>query len=141
MRTSVITLPSCLALLLLLLAGLAGCGSSSGIEKVVVGGNVTFEEELVGNGEIRFYPTEGTRGPVSGGPIKDGRYITQGRGGVPVGTHLVDIRAFRPDPRYKGHPEGGPVTQYLPEKYNANTTLVVTVSQQESTHDFALSSD
>ena len=133
--------PLLVLLLSLPLAGLAGCGSSSGIEKVVIQGAVTYDNQPIANGEIRFYPTEDTRGPVSGGPIKDGKYIAKGGGGVPVGKHRVDIRAFRPDPRHKADPEGGPVLQYLPDKFNAQTTLTVTVSPRETTLDFALTSN
>ena len=135
-------LPLVAFLLALPLAGLSGCGASNGgIEKVIVQGTVTFDEAPIANGEIRFYPTAGTHGPVSGGPIKDGKYIARGGGGVPVGKHRVDIRAFRPNPRYKGNPEGGPIVQYLPNKYNAKSTLILTVDRQDKNHDFVLTSN
>ena len=121
---------------------LGGCGKQqSGITKVVVQGTVTFDGEPISNGEIRFYPAEGTQGPVSGGPIKDGKYVAKGKGGVPVGKHTVDIRAFRPESRSaQADPEGGPVVQWLPSRFNANTTLIATISKDTDTQDFDLSS-
>src|SRR5688572_29535122 len=78
-----------------ILAQLAGCGANEGPQRVIVQGKVAFEGQPVANGQILFYPTGDTRGPVSGGPIKDGQYVAKARGGVPIGTHRVEITAFR----------------------------------------------
>lgn len=120
---------------------LVGCGgSSSGIEKVVVTGTVKVDDNPVANGEIRFYPTNGTRGPVSGAAIRDGQYIAKGRGGVPLGEHKVDIRAFRPlKTAGPVDPEGGPVEQFVPTKFNSDTTLTTKVDASTSVLDFSLS--
>ncbi len=48
----------------LLVAGIVGCGSSGGLEKVIVSGNVSFKGQPVENGDIFFYPMPGTRGPM-----------------------------------------------------------------------------
>ena len=118
-----------------------GCGQSSDFDKVVVTGRVTLDGQPIPNGEIRFIPDAGTKGPISGGPIKDGAYKAEGRGGVPVGEHVVEIRAYRP----QGGPqaaaaEGGPAEQYLAAKYNDQTTLRATIDPSTETQDFELTS-
>ncbi len=121
----------------------AGCGPPAGLQKVIVEGAVTLDGTPIPNGEVRFLPIEGTAGPVSGGPIKDGQYRAESRGGVPVGKHRVEIRAFRaPSGRQTGVAaiEGGPAEQYLPERYNTKSELTATVGASESRQDFALSS-
>lgn len=116
-----------------------GCGGrSSDIEKVAISGTVTFDGEPVPNGEVRFYPINGTKGPVSGGPIRDGKYKAQAGGGVPVGEHLVDIRGFRPMSKGPADPEGGAVEQYLPTRYNSDSTLTVTITSDAKVQDFNL---
>jgi hypothetical protein len=120
---------------------LTGCGQSSDLDKVVVTGRVTLDGQPIPNGEIRFIPDAGTKGPISGGPIKDGAYKAEGRGGVPIGEHLVEIRAYRP----QGGPqaaatEGGPAEQYLATKYNEHTTLRATIDPSTETQDFELTS-
>ena len=82
-------------LLLSLLVAFSGCGPKSDLQKVVVSGKVTFEGQPVGNGQIEFHPMKGTRGPVSGAPIKDGEYRAHAKGGVPVGLQKVKIKGYR----------------------------------------------
>lgn len=123
------------------MATMVGCGGGGGIEKVVVSGTVTWQGEPVPNGEIRFQPVGDTEGPVAGAPIKDGKYTVEGRGGVPVGKHLVKIQAYRAaqgkeDPALRG--EGGPAEQYLPPEYNDKSEMTVEVSRKNAKHDFNL---
>lgn len=120
---------------------LVGCGSSSGPEKIVVEGNVTFDGQPIPNGEIMFYPIEGTPGSVAGGPIKDGKYTAKSRGGVPVGRHRVEIRAFRAPSKPQTGPdavEGGAAEQYLPLQYNAYSELTSVVDASNPTQNFDL---
>jgi hypothetical protein len=135
---------------LLLLGGLSvaaamGCGKPAGLDKVVVSGQVTLDGQPIPNGEIRFIPTAGTVGPVSGGPIKDGAYTAKGKGGVPLGTHQVEIRAYRANTKSQGQAgagsgEGGAAEQYLDKRYNAQTTLTATIAADTETQDFQLTS-
>ena len=128
--------------LALLAAFTIGCGQSTDFDKVVVRGVVTLDGEPIPNGELRFIPTNGTKGPISGGPIKDGAYVAQGRGGVPVGEHRVEIKAYRPatKPGQPISPEGGPAEQYLDKRFNEQTTLTAKIEASTETQDFQLTS-
>ena len=123
-----------------LLVACGGCGGGSAPEKVIISGVVTYDGKPVANGEVRFYPIEGTKGAVSGGPIRDGAYVAQGKGGVPIGKHRVEIQAFRPAKGHESNPEGGPVDQYLPARFNESSTLTEQITTETKKIDFALSS-
>lgn len=112
------------------------------MEKVVVSGAVTLDGQPVPNGEIRFIPTAGTIGPVSGGAIKDGVYEAKAKGGVPLGDHQVEIRAYRVNAKSHGQAgsEGGAAEQYLPKRYNEETTLTAKIDASTETQDFQLDS-
>ena len=110
-----------------------GCGPS-GPERAVLSGTVAYQGEPVKKGVIRFIPIKGTEGPSWGANIIDGRYKAAGKGGVPVGTHKVEILAYRPkagvtaaapppDPALDRTPR----EQYLPEKFNTKTELEITI--------------
>lgn len=127
------------------IASVTGCGKTSTLDKVVVRGSVTLDGQPIPNGEIRFIPAPGTAGPISGGPIKDGAYVAQGRGGVPLGNHQVEIRAFRAMAKGQGQAgtpgfEGGPAEQYLDKRYNEQTTLTAKIDAATETQDFQLTS-
>lgn len=123
-----------LALFGLMLFSLIGCGRSSGLESRVVNGMLTCERQPIEDGEIRFVPTDDTEGPTSAASIHDGRYEVTARGGVPVGTHRVEIRAFRVahgakplEDRPGMHRGELPKEQYLPKQYNEQSELRVVV--------------
>lgn len=109
----------------------AGCGRGSGPERVVVSGEVTYRGKPVPQGRIRFTPLAGCPLPASGAPIIDGRYRADGHGGVPVGTHAVQIEAYEsaaPKPGAAPPPMNPALAkigrrQYLPAKYNSQTKL------------------
>ena len=128
--------------LCLLVTTVIGCGRG-GLQRVIVTGRVTYQGEAIANGEIRFVPTKGTQGPVSGGSIVEGVYTADGLGGVPVGTYCVEIRAFRAPKAAQLDPLGDsflPPVQYLSEKYNTKTELEMTIEPGSSkiTKDFDL---
>ncbi len=111
-----------------------GCGRNRGPERVVVSGTVTFKGEPVANGTIRFVPDPSSGMPTAGTVIKDGKYNAERFGGVPVGTHKVQIEAMRAvklgPPAKPGEPvplrsEG--FIKYIPKKYNDNTQLEITI--------------
>jgi hypothetical protein len=79
-------------IVLSLIANISGCGRDESV--VVVEGAVRYAGKRVMNGDIRFYPIEGTQGATAGAPIVDGHYQAVNKGGVPVGKHRIVIRAF-----------------------------------------------
>ena len=126
----------------------SGCGRDRGPERVVVSGTVTYNGKPLSEGMIRFVPLPNCPVPAAGAPISDGRYQVDRLGGVPVGTHKIQIEAYRkratpskPDaialpPRGRGDlPE-----QYIPKKYNADTVLEITIppGSRAITQDFNL---
>ncbi len=125
-----------LPLLVLVAAMLTGCGRE-GPERVIVSGTITYRGEPLKEGQIRFFPTKGTQAPMSGADVVDGRYTVKAKGGVAIGTHRIEIIAHRPDPKYaeltKSLPpdatelERPPQQQYIPEKYNSQTELKITI--------------
>jgi hypothetical protein len=135
--------PASLAWLLASLC-ISGCGGDAGPRRAVVSGAVTYQGRPVDEGEIRFTPIKDTVGPVTLARIANGRYDAAAKDGVPVGTHQVQILAYLADPNArpeaKGTPGERPRKQYLPAKYNTQSTLecVVETGQGEIRKDFQL---
>lgn len=128
---------------IILLALAAGCGRGSGVERAVVSGTVTFQGQPVADGMIRFIPDAG---PASGAVIKEGRYEVKASGGAAAGVCRVEIRGFRQGAA-QNRPAGGPQidanpqgrVQFIPNQYNAESTLQVTVeAKQGQVHNFDL---
>jgi hypothetical protein len=126
----------------------AGCGDR-GPERIVVSGTVRFAGKPVGEGMIRFMPVAASAVPMAGAYIQDGKYRIDGRGGVPVGTHKVEIEGIRinmaalkpgqPVPK-SAWERGAPRVQYVPDNFNLNSTLKVTIEpgSPEVTKNFDL---
>lgn len=126
---------------LLVLIGTAGGCNKSDLDKVIVEGTVTFAGAPIDNGEIRFYPSEGTVGPVSGAPISGGKYVAEAKGGVPVGMHQVQIKGFRraenasvdeeSNPVIPGGSTGAPF-QYVPDQFNKKSELTIAIEGESN---------
>jgi hypothetical protein len=111
----------------------AGCGKS-GPAVYTVSGTVTYDGQTVANGYITFQPEDPTVGAVAN-PIEGGRYTVPK---VHEGKNKVKIQATREVPGKKG-PMGEPaVEQYIPRKYNDETTLTAEVGSGKTEHNFAL---
>lgn len=67
-----------------------GCG---GRDFVPIHGSVTYRGQPVDAGVVSFVPVEGASGPVGRARIETGRYQMKARGGVPVGSHRVEVLA------------------------------------------------
>ena len=109
---------------------LGGCNSNDGPERVVVSGTVTYNGNLIPEGDIRFMPVATSTMPMAGAAIKDGKYKVDGRGGVPVGTYKIEIEAYRVEPGVTNPPimaRGAPRIRYLPKRYNVNSELKITI--------------
>jgi hypothetical protein len=126
-----------LSALPLLIAG--GC-QKSGFERTVVSGAVTYRGVPIESGEIAFIP-EGQQ-PATIAAIRAGQYRAKAKGGVPVGTHQVKIKAFR-----DGNPSAktdlaidSNGKQFLPPRYNRESELRVTINSNagEFVQDFQL---
>jgi hypothetical protein len=142
--------PWAVALRVLLLAGCAmsavspfGCGPSDGIKRVVISGKVSYQGQPVTDGLIVFVPAKGTKGPTASATIRDGTYTVVAAGGVPTGTHCVEIQAYRPVAAPPNRPASrqdmAAKQQYLPEQYNRQSTLEATVDAKGgNTQDFDL---
>ena len=117
-----------------------GCGGSE-LDRIPVAGSVTFQGQPVEKGQIRFIPQGGTKGPVTVEPINAGHYETTNAGGVPVGSHRVEIRGYNAHD-YATAPTGPgspPVKQLLPAKFNTATELTATLNAESDPNlDFEL---
>ena len=106
---------------------LLGCGSSGGLTRVVVNGNVKLDGQPVEHGQIRFIPQAGTNGPVYIQEIVKGAYSCNRAGGVPVGQHRIEILVWDPlVPLPTGPGQPNP-RQLAPEKYNTKSELTATL--------------
>ena len=121
---------------------LSGCGGKSGIDRVVLSGEVTYSGQPVLYGEIRFVPTKETTAPLTVTLIKQGRYDTSPSKGVPVGSHIVEIKGYPADyAKVRPGPFAPPPNQLLPEKYNTKSTLTLELpagSSSTQDHPFRL---
>jgi hypothetical protein len=111
-----------------------GCGRQ-GPERAVVSGTVTYQGKPLKEGCIRLVGIRDTAAPVTVAAIIDGRYELKSHGGVPVGTHKIEITAYRPNKPgqppsasdFPGMEAPAAVVQYIPEKYNAKSELEITI--------------
>jgi hypothetical protein len=97
-------------------------------------GTVTRDSKPLAEGVIAFLSPE--TGDLQSLPIKNGKY----EGPVRAGKRRVEIRAYRPR---KGPPKplDPPPENYLPKRYNAETTLSADVlAEGPNTFDFDLRS-
>ena len=119
-----------------------GCSKSDQLERILVSGAVTYKGQQVEKGQIRFIPTDGTKGPVTVDPIDQGQYTTKNTGGVPVGTHRVEILGYDAKQYASAGtgPGAPPVPQLLPKKYNLQSELKRTLEPNPSSQslDFNL---
>lgn len=128
---------------LLAFAALCGCSQQGEPEptRAVVKGDVTWQGAPVEEGTIRFISDDG---PSAQGPIRNGEYLIDYKGGVPVGQCRVEIEGFEEQfigdsgstliemPKVIGVP-------IIPKQFNAESTLTVAVqADKQNQHDFHL---
>ena len=126
----------CIGALLLGATMLVGCGAG-GTGGYSVAGNVTFQDTTVNNGEIVFTPADGETASIAT-KITDGKYACQ----LPSGKSQVRITAYREVPGqfdYSNPGQPAPMIEmYIPDQYNAKSTLEVTVDGSKKDLDFKL---
>jgi hypothetical protein len=122
---------------------LGGCGSDP---RIPIGGNVTFDGQLVMDGSIVMEPADG-QGQSTGGKILEGRYDLTGEAAPLPGKKSVRIIATRKTGRKvtPGLASAGTmvdeIERYIPAIYNRQTTLVCEVSKDGTRQiDFNLKS-
>ena len=113
------------------------CGCNFGPPSVVVSGTVSYQGEMVRQGEIIFADVQSTA-PAAVGKVEDGRYRLE----TLAGEKRVRITASKETGRIV---EGAMGTTYpeqvdlLPPEYNSASTLVRTVEpKKECVLDFQL---
>ena len=111
-------------------------GCSNKPKMVSVSGKVTLDGKPLPEGEIIFASPGLVPETL---PIKDGKY----EGKVQVGNKRVEIAAYRDGPRqFMGTQDMGPSREnYIPARYNVNSTLKAEVSDSgPKEFDFAVTS-
>ncbi|QDT40585.1 hypothetical protein Pan241w_06420 [Gimesia alba] len=128
---------------------LCGCfgGSAEQIERATVSGTVTLDGKPLPEGSIQFIPDVDASGkPLRGkavqAQITEGAYRLEAGQGPTVGMNQVLINASKKTGKFQE--SDGQKTeilkQYLPAKYNTNSTLKYDIKTGENTADFALES-
>jgi hypothetical protein len=102
-------------------------------------GFVTLDGVPIENGTIMLIPATG-KGQSAGGGIIAGRYrITASAVPVKVVINASRKDGKMPDPLSPG--SGAMIdryVEYVPDRYNARTTLALTITEGLNKHDFAL---
>ena len=102
--------------LLLAIPGTTGCTRTEPTYPVT--GTVSFNGEVVADGNIVFVP-EAPDAPREGGNIRDGKFSFSAR----AGKKRVEITAAHADPKLKG-PKGEPqFVDYIPVEFNTQSKL------------------
>jgi hypothetical protein len=110
-----------------------GCGPAAP-KTVVVVGTVTWKGEPVPDGDIIFEPV-GDNITSDHAEIRDGAYEAD----VKVGNKRVRILATRESDKFKHLGMQGGREQYLPARYNSESTLTATIrAGEENRYNFAL---
>jgi hypothetical protein len=97
-----------------------GCGGDPGPERIIVSGTITYNGKPIPEGEIRFVPTATSAVPLTIARVVDGRYRADHLGGVPVGTHKIEIQAFH-SAAGKAVALGPAPQNYLPKRFNTES--------------------
>lgn len=127
-----------------------GCGGQSGLEFSTsqVEGTVSYQGKPLESGKIRFIPDgKVVNGQVAGkaifANIKDGKYAISPEDGATVGKNRVEIKSYRASGKMivSSAGEGQKVEQFeqfIPARYNSESTLSVEIKQGENVQDFDL---
>ncbi len=126
-----------------------GCSGSDELEFTLsqVQGTVKYKGKPLESGKIRFIPDgEVVNGQVAGkavfADIKDGKYSLSTEQGATVGKNRVEIKSYRGSGRKvvasgTGNKEEE-IVQFIPERYNSQSTLSIDIKEGDNVHDFDL---
>lgn len=135
-------------LVLALAAFTVGCGSSGGVARTGVSGEVTLDGKPVPFGSVQFIPVGAASGPMASAQVTDGRFELSAADGPVIGQLRVEIRTDfgRMHPgegpeqlakRYHGLPP-----ETIPPRYHRDSELKVTTAAGTKNHfSFPLQSD
>jgi hypothetical protein len=98
-----------------------------------VGGTVTFKGEPLPTGKMTLTPAN-SKAKTTVAEITAGKFATE----VTEGDWAVNIQAVRETGPVIEALREAPREQYLPAKYNSESTLKITVPSAEGKFDFAL---
>ncbi|MDA0836005.1 MAG: hypothetical protein O3A29_22260 [Planctomycetota bacterium] len=118
----------------LVAGGFIGCGggAADAVVRVVVSGKVIKGGQPVAKGRITLYPVEGTKAPTSGAEIMNGEYRIDAKGGVPVGTHRIEVHEYEVKQNIPGRPSALDIeNNILPDQYNTKSKLEIKVDDGE----------
>jgi hypothetical protein len=114
-------------------AFLAGCGPAAP-KTYRVAGTITWNGHRLPDGDIIFEPVDPNVIPDRA-VIEDGQYEAR----VRPGKKRVRIHASRENSKWKDLGMQGALEQYLPARYNSETTLTAAIAENDENHfDFAL---
>lgn len=128
--------------MLLTLVVMLGCRPSNPLGRRAIAGLVTLDGAPVATGHIGFFPAK-PEGVASGAMIVDGKYRMETNQGLPPGKYNVRISSPQESKKSAAStlPAGVPPPgiEQIPRRYNAETTLVVEVTDSgPTTFDFEL---
>jgi hypothetical protein len=126
---------------------LGGCGGNT-VERGAVHGHITFRGKEIEEGTIVFNPIGETKGPPAGARIVNGDYSIIEMDGPVVGSHRVEIQAFRKtgrkvpdllgDVSNPNRPMIDEVIPLLPPQFNLESGLTSTIEPGDNEVDFDL---
>lgn len=94
---------------------ICGCG---GVKAVDITGTVSFDGKPIPEGDIVFVPADGKQSPDAG-KIVDGKFAMKAK----VGKNNIRIQAMRGGGKVDKLMGTSPGENYIPDKYNIQTTL------------------
>jgi len=122
------------------LLGLVGCGSE---HYIPVQGTVSWNQRPLIQGSIRFVPEPGTKGPVVGTEINNGKYALPSEQGLRPGAYRVEIRdrvtptfAMDSPEEYRDNYKKPQPKSQIPVEYHEQTTLRVTADPSKFPNEF-----
>lgn len=121
---------------------LTGCGKQETIERTKVEGMVTLNGKPIQKGVITFIPSG--KGASAGANIESGAYAIKEENGPSPGDYRVEIDSSIPTGKKimstDGETEIDEFKNAIPEKYNRNSELKVTLEQGNNQYAFDLES-
>jgi hypothetical protein len=108
-----------------------------------VSGQATFGGQPISEGSIKFDPATDSPGASGSAQIKDGRYEVPLDAGMHAGRFLVSITANKKTGRTVKQFDSTTakmeeIIQYIPERYNLQSTLEVDLAPGANEKDFQL---